>query len=422
MSQKKFNLNRTELMPGEKTLQESVAFCTRCNACAQDCPAYLLHKEEVFSPRGRTQFLRLLIERKLKPENHAKLIQDITRSCLLCARCSAACAGHIPVAKYMTALRRAANIQLLPVGLKTFMHLRHTYPTFFEFLVRAGKILHRLHLLPALSLLPGLSWLCHTADILPRKSKTLRQKLYKQKIDFLPAKPDILYLPSLEAQYIDTNIALLTLQLLKSKKTRVLFGLSSGLFEHIYGDEILRLKTARKLLTEWEKYNAVPMVTDNIDVYHFLKNYPLLFASLPGWKDRAEKFAKHIKYVTDFPFPRLNHTENIKTALDASVALTPATTTTERAQKILKTLLGKNLVECEYSRFPIASAGQAFIAGSIAYTTRIENVKDVAQRQIQQVYCLSGLSALELNAALRRHYPTANAQHIVYLQANYDRI
>ena len=78
---------------GTRSVKESVDYCTRCNACVQSCPSYLLQQEEAYSPRGRNQIVRLLAERKIKFSDNAPLAQDVTRTCLLCGRCTAACAG-----------------------------------------------------------------------------------------------------------------------------------------------------------------------------------------------------------------------------------------------------------------------------------------------------------------------------------------
>lgn len=428
MSRKPFSLDSRQPVPGPqgpRTLEASAAYCTRCNACVQSCPAYLLRREEAFSPRGRTQLLRLLMERKLKPEEHAALIEDVTHSCLLCARCTLACAGQIPVAEHMIALRRAARIQTLPRTLKFLLRLRTSRPALFDGLARAFKLsrragLVRLTRICGLLQIPSLRWVKHADDILPRRGGTLRKTLQKNGVDFTPEKPEVIYLPSLEAAYLDEQTGLLTLRLLGGKKTYVLFGFSSGLFEHLYGDEIPRLQAARRLLVEWEKRSGqrkLPLVTDSVETYVFLKNYPVLFSSLPGWKERAEAFASRVKFVTDLPFPRKKETPPGLCALDASCAPAPAAEAAVRARKILKTHFGKNFVECEYSRFCTPAAGLSFVQGARAEEAALENVKDVARRQIRQVYCLSGLAALELDASLRRHYPAAKARHIVYLQA-----
>ncbi len=410
---------------GPRTLKNSVDYCTRCNACVQSCPSYLLRREEAFSPRGRNQLIRLLLERKIKPQDNAVLLNQVFSSCLLCTRCTSACAGALPVAQHVLALRRATDKHMLPAGVKSLLRLYGTHPALFDAIVRLLRLLGKAGLLRLLCLLglcrlPALRWIKHADDILPKNGKTLQHLLKKQHI-LSAAEPEALYLPSLEAQYADGQIGLLTLRLLADKKTQIWLGQACGLFEYAYGEQSLCLLQAKRLLTRWEsasKRRSLPLLTDSLEVYLFLKHYPVLFASLPGWRKRAEKLAARVKYVTDYSFTFSSKKElpARSTALDASSWLYPPGPLTERARKIIKTHLGKNFVECEYSRFVVAVGGSAFTGSGPEQQTTFENVKDVARRQLRQVFCLSGWAALELDAALRRHYPQARARHIVYLQ------
>ncbi len=430
MAKKTRTLSPQRLMPGPdgvRTLSCSVDFCTRCNACVQSCPSYLLRQEEAFSPRGRNQIIRLLLEGKIKTADNKKLIRQTASSCFLCARCTSACAAALPVAQHVLALRQAAACQTLPFMLKQFIGLYGMRPALFHLVATLCLGLRRLGLLTflrvcAITRLPFLHWLNHADDILPRTAAPLSHVIKKQKTVLFPQKPDIIYYPSLEAQYADPQIGLRTLQLLKPKQVYMLSGQASGLFEYLYGTDTLALKQAKNLLLRWESISGrrkLTLVTDGLETYLFLKHFPVLFASWPGWQKRAEDFAVHVSYITELPSSVWAGRADIttKTALDSSSSLFPADKIAERTRKILKTHLGKNFVECEYSRFVIPGAGNAFVLGTPSREVILENVKDVARLQLKQVYCLSGWAALELNAALRRHYPQAQARHVVYLQA-----
>ncbi len=430
MKKKKFSLSsplRIGGPAGARSLKESVDYCTRCNACVQSCPSYLLHREEAYSPRGRNQIIRLLAERKIKISDNTPLIQDVTRTCLLCARCTAACAGALPMADHVLALRRAAGWSFLPGPLKMFLRLHGTRPGTFERLLSLLRLLRRLGLVHLLRIsgllrLPALQWIRHADNIVPRRAHSLRKMLKKQGINPHPEEADMLYLPSFETQYLNAEQARAVLRLLNSKSPCILLNMPSGLFEYIYGDLALSLAQAKQLLTVWNKLagkRKLPVLTDSIEIYGFLKHFPVLFAAYPAWHKRAEAFAAKVLFVTDLAPARPTKTSASEglCALDTSSILYPANDTAAKARKILKTHFGKNFVECEYSRFVTPAGGLAFVRGAQAQETALENVKDVARRQITQVYCLSGLAALELNAALRRHYPQARARHIVQMQA-----
>ena len=418
MATRKVNLAVSLPVPGLQgpcSLQQSAARCTRCNACVQSCPAYLLQPQEMFSPRGRMQLMRLLTEGKLTLFTDDPMLRRITESCLLCGRCSAACAAQLPVAYHMLALRRAIGLQPLPQGLRVLMRLQTFFPNCFDKTVRLALTLRRLGVTALLNpFLP--TWLRHAHTVLPKKTGSLRRLLTKQKAILRPEHPRALYLPSLYAQYADPQAGLLSWQALARKNPAVLFGYATGLFEYTYGSRTLCLKTAKKLLRVWEQAGRLPLITDSIEAYSFLKNYPLLFNTIPGWKQRAEQFAAHVQFITDGPFPVKKPQTTGRAALDSSSLLLPAPAQTERARKILLATYGKNLLECAYSRFPLPAAGSMFVCNKQTEQWLQRQVQDIKRQQITKIYCLSPWAALELNAVLRKQYPQAQAQFIVYLR------
>jgi len=204
----------------------------------------------------------------------------------------------------------------------------------------------------------------------------------------------------------------------------VLLGYSSGLAEYLYGQAAWMQRAAKRVLTRWEKLagrRGIDLVTDSIEVYSFLKHYPLLFAKLPGWQKRAERFAERVKFITEHPFPKNTNTLQQKIGLDSSSILYPAEWVIERARKILLTNSQKNLLECEYSRFPLPVAGLGLARRNLVEELVRQHVQDIQRKEIADVYCLSGWAALELNAALKFLYPKAHAQHLVFAHREYGR-
>ncbi len=405
-----FSLNPLQSVPGNPglcSLQESVARCTRCNGCVQSCPSYFIYKEETFSPRGRNQILRLLLERKIKPVQHIELLERAATHCMLCGRCTRACAGHLAMAEHTLALRQALDVNVLPATLRGVLRWRSRRPDLLAKLANTYYFLRRIGAARLARLALPLRWLKHLDDILPDHPMTLPAALRQAGIKADADRPGALYLPGPETAYVCGQ----------KKNPRLLWGFSSGLMEQVYGDKIPLLKTARRLLLEWEKWaqgRKLPLVTDSIEIYSFLKNYPVLFASMPGWCARAEALAAQVRFITDFMPLRGKAAGNVaKTAWDRSGLLSPQDAPLPRVQKILKTHFGKNLVECEYSRFPLPAGGAGFAQGCPAREMVLENVKNVARGNIKQVFCLSGLAALELGAQLRKQKLQARAGSVV---------
>lgn len=415
-----FSLNPLQSVPGNPglcSLQESVARCTRCNGCVQSCPSYFIYKEETFSPRGRNQILRLLLERKIKPVQHIELLERAATHCMLCGRCTRACAGHLAMAEHTLALRQALDVNVLPATLRGVLRWRSRRPDLLAKLANTYYFLRRIGAARLARLALPLRWLKHLDDILPDHPMTLPAALRQAGIKADADQPGALYLPGPETAYVCGQNGVAALRLLQKKNPRLLWGFSSGLMEQVYGDKIPLLKTARRLLLEWEKWaqgRKLPLVTDSIEIYSFLKNYPVLFASMPGWCARAEALAAQVRFITDFMPLRGKAAGNVaKTAWDRSGLLSPQDAPLPRVQKILKTHFGKNLVECEYSRFPLPAGGAGFAQGCPAREMVLENVKDVARGNIKQVFCLSGLAALELGAQLRKQKLQARAGSVV---------
>ena len=408
-----------------ETLPQSVMRCTRCAACAQSCPAYRMRAEEAFSPRGRVQLIRLLAKSKINPCEHRPLLEEMIHSCILCARCSQQCAGQLPIAHYMVSLRRVLQTKLLPHSLKLFFRWQHSHPRLFDKLMRIFLFLRRIKLKVLFFLFP--SWVRKMDRCCATHAYPLVSLLKKKGIDLCPPTPAMLYLPSWEASYLDPYIAWYTLQRPGVQTAHILLGQTEGLFEYIYGDMSRCLQQAKQLLRKWEKISAgrtLPLLTDSIETYHFLHYYPQLFAKHKGWCQRAKRFAKQVRYVTDFPVGSTlpKNMPSYKTALDTSAVLFSDRLIAEQARKRLHTLLGKNLLQCEYSHFPLP-AREIYLA-EIGQAEHIvsENMKHAAGQQIRRIYTLSGWAALELDAALKQHNPLVQARHIVYAEADYERL
>jgi len=407
---------------GPCLLRASVFQCTRCNACVQYCPAYLRHPQEMFSPRGRVQMLRQLAENKIKWSDCQPFLSKMINSCALCGQCTAACAGQVPVGSYMYILSQAAHQKNAPLSLQMLLRLSYVRPPFFDQLVRVLLCLHRIKVLFILRpFLP--KWLRHADHILPSKNKSLDNLLKENHFTCEPDKPKLIYLPSLYAAYADGEAGWRTVQIAAARTPFILRGFSSGLAEYLYISPSRARQAAKRLLVKWEKISgkhALPLLTDSIEVYSFLKNYPVLFADFAGWQSRAQKMADHVIYITGLPVTKKQAILH-QTGLDTSGVLFPTKEIVLRAQKILLTDHSHNLLHCQYSRSPLPAAGLGF-KGKIRTEEMVrQHIQDITQKQIVQVYCLSGWAALELQSVLKHLYPSLKAQHFIYGIKGYGR-
>jgi len=63
---------------------DAASQCSRCGYCEQACPTYVVSGKESYSPRGRNQIVRMMMEGKFADPASA---QDALDSCLLCGAC-----------------------------------------------------------------------------------------------------------------------------------------------------------------------------------------------------------------------------------------------------------------------------------------------------------------------------------------------
>ena len=397
---------------GTRSVYDSVCFCNRCALCAPVCPAYTLDPKEENSPRARNQALRLLLEGKIKTKKQHKKWEKLVTSCALCGRCEQACPGQIPTAQHILELRRQLNLHILPSTLFALLRCRETSPKLFYVLVRIGLLLRRSGLLHLLACTSDFSWLKHTLKILPPSSAPFK----------VPDKtrPTLIYLPSLEAQFLLPSLAQRVYQL-ASKKHRVCVwsNTACGLFEYVYGDVQRARKLVRALILHREKTEngKLPILTDSIDVYLFLKQIPQLFSGFASWEGRAADFAKSVCFVTDVLPKKPAGAKQWRTPVlwMPSALLGGQSSAQQTALKILQTLFKKNLVQCGYADACIVPVEYGFIKESRAQEYNMQAVRTAAKYQVQSIAVLSGLAQLETNFYLRRFYPAAQAHHIAEL-------
>ena len=231
----------TEL--GMRPLEGSVAYCNRCGMCQAVCPTYRATQQEPFSPRGRNQALRLLLEGKLHPRRHRRELEPIVRSCLLCGKCTQSCPGHIPTPHHVLELGRRLQISLLPVLLKKLYRLRARRPALFDDAVRLACILNQAGLLRWVTCWPGFSFVKEMKYLLPASlQKPFRPAAEKN--------PTLFYLPSAEAESLCPDTARRVYELAAKKHcVRVWQHTPSGLFEYVYGDVRQARNQLRRLIS-----------------------------------------------------------------------------------------------------------------------------------------------------------------------------
>ncbi|MBM4332278.1 MAG: (Fe-S)-binding protein [Deltaproteobacteria bacterium] len=85
-----------------KTIREEVYNCIKCGICLTPCPVYKQRLMEPFSPRGKVQLIRNILEGRLNlSENFIRILF----TCLLCETCTVNCPSGLKVDFLMKAMR-----------------------------------------------------------------------------------------------------------------------------------------------------------------------------------------------------------------------------------------------------------------------------------------------------------------------------
>lgn len=408
----KGHMNTLQTPFGKRSVYDSVCYCNRCGMCASGCPSYAQMQQEPFSPRGRNQILRQVLVGKLQIKRERKLLRDIIASCALCGRCVQQCPGQIPTPEHVLELRRQLKISLLSGTLIYLLRLRQTAPNLFAFIMKSGFLLRRVGFLRLISHLPGFTWLQHVLEILPPTARISTAKPVEN--------PTLIYLPSLEAEFFMPSLFERTYKLASQAHNVIVWqNTASGLFEYVYGD----IRKARKLVRDLIVRHAnlgngtLPILTDSMDVYNFLMRATQLGADMPTLEKKAANFCACVRYVTDLFAEKLPSKDNFlaPVQLCPSAVFYPDNIVQQKIQTILTTLFGKNFVQCGYKDGIVPPLGCGFATHTRESVYSLSAVRAIAAHQIQTVFVLSGLSALELAFYVRKFYPVARVRHIVEL-------
>ncbi len=404
------NLASLDTVFGTRSVYDSVCFCNRCGLCAAACPSYQQTQQEPFSPRGRNQVFRWILEHKVKLKRERALLTEMVSSCTLCGRCQQSCPGKIPTPQHMLELRRRLNIELLPRALVCLLRLRQSSPRLFARMVQLALRLRWAGYV--VCWLPGLTWIKHALSIIPRRKEKVPAPSVSQ--------PTLIYVPSFEAQFFMPDLFHKTYQLAEKKHRPLVWQDSaSGLFEYVYGDLRRARKLMRRLIVRHSHTGngELPILTDSIDVYNFWMQVPQLFEGLPAFRQQALHFVSCVRFVTDL-FPKKMA---LKEVVPGLMQFMPAalfsveTFPVVHAQEILHTLFKKNFVQCGYKDVTVPPLGYGFVKHTRAPEYMKSAVQALASHQTQTVFVLSGLACLELAFYMRKFYPAAQVRHIVDL-------
>lgn len=414
----KIHLSALETPLGTRSIAQSVSYCNRCGLCLQRCPFYLQTQEEPLGPRGKNQVARLLLERKLTLAPNRKELLRLSNLCSLCGRCTNACPGQIPTPQHVLELRRLLGVSLVPNSLKRLLQCRADNPTLFTKIARIGLILRKLGVVKLLRFsglanLLGLSWL-HQADRMIPPAARKDRKQWLTRLRKQEDTPSLIYIPSMETELFLPQVCTSVWNLAAKKYHPVVWAhTSTGLFEYVYGNVRKARKQLNTLITRHAhtRNGKLPVLTDSLDVYNFLKQAATLFEEYPHKKEQALQFSKRVLFVTDLPFGAKALDFPTPLALDTSALFSQEKEPLLKAEKRMHTLFGKNFVHCNDRQADMPAFGYSFIEHNKASLLRDLSLRPLLEKEVKTVVVLSSWALLEVYAA-RKRAPSLQAIHI----------
>ncbi|OGS12656.1 MAG: hypothetical protein A2285_09490, partial [Elusimicrobia bacterium RIFOXYA12_FULL_57_11] len=415
---------------GEKTIYDAAAQCNRCGYCETACPTYALTGRETLSPRGRNQFMRLLLEGKAAKPADA---QEALSTCLLCGACTSACYAKVPTPDIVLEGRRSLESygDNLPSRAAVFTLLN--VPWLFAFWLKLAY-LAKLSGIPRLAAAMGLYHFIGMPGLAEAESSIKKVPL-RFASEILRKDPQLrsegrtrinwAYFAPCGPNYLFTEVALATVRLLKTHSGDGIFIANQccGLLAHNYGRLEDAREFARRNIARYEELKAVhgsfPVLADCASCAAFMKSYEQLFTADETWRARARDFSGAVKDILEFlkpealtPAAKAQKTAHGVVTYHDSCRACHGQGIRREPRAVIRKLAGRRYVELPESESCCGGAGAfAFTQPEIAARVLERKLRNIASIQAQTVVVGATSCLIQINAGLRAAYPQAQAVH-----------
>jgi glycolate oxidase iron-sulfur subunit len=415
----------TEL--GERSSYDAVSQCSRCGYCEQACPTYVATGRESFSPRGRNQLVRLMLEGRL--EDPASAAEALS-TCLLCGACQTVCPAHVPTADIVLEGRRA----LARPGARlvdAVQRLMRERPALFRALMAWGFRFKRWGLagLAAKSgvlKLLGLGVLAEMATGTDEAPERTVDEVLAGRPELGPAEGAAwAYFAPCGPRWLLPRVGLATVEVLGTLHGRgtPLANPCCGLLSFNYGSVDEARASARAVVERAEAAGlppGAPVVGDCSSCVSFLKTYPQLFLGEPAWKARAEAFAARVKDAVEMlPAGSIPEDAAVKDlAVHDACRLRHGQGCADAPRAALKAVAGGDLKALSKPEHCCGGAGGfAFAHPGLSDELLKAKVADIADSQARVVAAASTSCLVQLERGLRKYYSSCRVAHPTELVA-----
>jgi glycolate oxidase iron-sulfur subunit len=353
---------------------ELIADCVHCGFCLPTCPTYLLWGEEMDSPRGRIQLMKMASKGEIGMTEH--FVQHMDQ-CLGCMACVTACPSGVQYNKLIEATRpqverrfhrragdrilRGALFKLFPYPrrLRALLPLLFMYQkTGMAWMVDSSLgqrvIPHRLR---------GMAAILPTVHLAGRKDPPDAVPFVAARGDGTPRRRAGVVLGCVQRVFFeDVNAA--TVRVLAAEGCDVVVpqaqGCCGALSFHA-GREDEGLTFARRLIDAFERAQVDTIVVNVAGCGSTLKEYGYLLRDDPKYAERAAAFSSRVRDVTELlaelePIaPR--HPVGARVAYHDACHLAHGQGVRKQPRAILRSIPGLDVVDIPEGEICCGSAG-----------------------------------------------------------------
>ena len=345
-------------MFSEKILIQEAEKCSRCGACATQCPVFRELQRETYSSRGKTEVAKALLEGTL---SYSKYTEDLFSKCLLCLTCKANCPGGVDQGKLVLGIRaELARRKGLPFSKKiAFKYLLKNRSRF-------GKALKTFSYLQMFAPPKGDGQLRHLpfflsafgkGRLIPDLSKTPLRKEFPEVIPPSkgPAAMRVGFFSGCFIDFVDPAIGRSLIRVLGRHGVEVSFPKKQtccGIPVFMSGDLENGLDLLKINLEAFAAYEMEAVIVGCATCGTALKESYKILVEGAGqeWKDRVAAFSAKVMDVSEFLTQRIQLTKPEQISLQKVTYHDPchlnrSQGVTAQPRQVLKNLSGVTLVE-----------------------------------------------------------------------------
>jgi glycolate oxidase iron-sulfur subunit len=270
--------------------------CVHCGFCLQACPTYLALGDENDSPRGRVLLMRAVVENELAIDDPS--VDAHLDRCLGCRGCETACPSGVPYGHLLEAARATRSAtRALPLRARAVLRAVAT-PWLLRTVALGARLLRWSGVARVLAALPGRAGFAFA--MLTASAPARRRVAYRARGDGSRGKVAVLQGCVMEAIFGATNRATERTLLVNDYQLVPAAGQGCcGALHAHAGDTTTAASLARRNIEAFERSGAEFIAVNASGCGAAMKEYGLLLADDPAWRERALRFAARVRDVSE---------------------------------------------------------------------------------------------------------------------------